>query len=174
MIIGIDLGTTTTKAVLIENSRLTQKTKIIASDAVTAATGVFGKIVQEEKIPLNLIKVIKITGAGASKIKDDIFNIPTSIVNEIDAIGTGGMYLSGMDNIIITNIGTGTAIIEANSLGISHLGGTGVGGGTITGLAKKTAANCEIKRNYQSCRYGKCKHCGSASERYNGHRFEFS
>jgi type II pantothenate kinase len=41
------------------------------------------------------------------------------------------------DSIIIANVGTGTAIIEAGKDGIVHLGGSGVGGGTIHGLAKK-------------------------------------
>ena len=144
MIIGIDVGATTTKAVSIEDGRLTRKVKIKASDAVTAATGAFGKIVLENKIPMNVITGIRITGVGAPKIKNDIFGIPTSVVNEITAIGTGGMFLSGMDNIIIANIGTGTAIIEANEHGISHFGGLGVGGGTIIGLAKKLLPTAEF------------------------------
>ncbi|MPN52826.1 Type II pantothenate kinase [bioreactor metagenome] len=47
------------------------------------------------------------------------------------------MFLSGRDNVIIANIGTGTSVIEATKDKITHLGGTGVGGGTITGLAKE-------------------------------------
>ena len=144
MIIGIDVGATTTKAVSIEDGKLTRKVKIKASDAVTAATGAFGKIVLENKIAINVITGIRITGVGAPKIKNDIFGIPTSVVNEITAIGTGGMFLSGMDNIVIANIGTGTAIIEANERGISHFGGSGVGGGTIIGLAKKLLPTAEF------------------------------
>jgi len=137
MIIGIDIGSTTTKAVSIENGKVTKKIKTKAQDAVTAATGAFGKIILENNIKINAIEKIAITGAGASKIKDDIFGIPTGRVNEIEAIGIGGMFLSGMSNIIITNIGTGTVIIEAGDRGIFHFGGSGVGGGTILGLAKK-------------------------------------
>ncbi|MCL2270693.1 MAG: pantothenate kinase [Treponema sp.] len=144
LIIGIDIGATTTKVVSIENGRLIRKVKTRASDAVTAATGAFGKIVLENEITMDVIKGIKITGVGASKIKNDIFGIPTSRVDEIKAIGTGGMFLSGMDNIIITNIGTGTAIIEANGRSISHFGGSGVGGGTIIGLAKKMLPTAEF------------------------------
>lgn len=137
MIIGIDIGSTTTKAVSIENGKVTRRIKIKASDAVTAAAGAFGNITLENNISINAVEKIKITGAGASKIKNDIFGIPTDKVNEIEAIGIGGMFLSGMSNIIITNIGTGTVIIEAGDNGISHFGGSGVGGGTILGLAKK-------------------------------------
>jgi type II pantothenate kinase len=137
LIIGIDIGATTTKAVSVEDGKLIRKVKTKAYDAVTAATGAFGKIVLENEITMNVIKGIRITGVGAPKIKSDIFGIPTSRIDEIRAIGTGGMFLSKMDNIIIANIGTGTAIIEANKQGISHFGGSGVGGGTILGLAKK-------------------------------------
>jgi type II pantothenate kinase len=144
MIIGIDIGSTTTKAVSIENGKLTRRVKTKALDAVTAATGALGKIVLENGIKMDAIERIKITGAGAPKIKDDIFGIPTGRVNEFDAIGIGGMFLSGMKNIIITNIGTGTVIIEAGDRGISHFGGTGVGGGTILGLAKKLLPTAEF------------------------------
>jgi len=144
LIIGIDIGATITKAVSIENGKLIRKVRTKALDAVTSATGAFGKIVLENEIAMNVIERIKITGVGASKIKNDIFGIPTSKVDEIKAIGTGGMFLSGMDNIIITNIGTGTAIIEANEKSISHFGGSGVGGGTIIGLAKKLLPTAEF------------------------------
>ena len=144
MIIGIDVGATITKVVSVEDGKLTRKVKTRASDAVTAATGAFGKIIMENGISLDNISCIRITGVGASKIKNDIFGIPTSRVDEIRAIGTGGMYLSGMENIIITNIGTGTAIIEASKQGISHFGGSGVGGGTIIGLAKKLLPTAEF------------------------------
>ena len=155
MIIGIDIGSTTTKVVSIENGKLTRKIKARASDAVTAATGAFGKIVLENGIKIDTIEKIKITGAGASKIKDDIFGIPTGRVNEIEAIGIGGMFLSGMNNIIITNIGTGTVIIEAGEQGIFHFGGSGVGGGTILGLAKKLLPTAEFSGIMELAKTGK-------------------
>jgi type II pantothenate kinase len=144
MIIGIDIGTTTTKAVTIENGKLTMKIKTRAADAVTAATGAFGKMILENNIAMASIEAILITGVGASKIKNDIFGIPTRHVDEIHAIGTGGMFLSGLDNIIITNIGTGTVIIEASKKSIVHFGGSGVGGGTVYGLSKHLLPTAEF------------------------------
>jgi len=155
LIIGIDIGTTITKAVSIENGKLIKKIKTRASDAVTAATGAFGKIVLENGIKIDAVKKIRITGAGASKIKDDIFGIPTGRVNEIEAIGIGGMFISGMSGIIITNIGTGTVIIEAGERGISHFGGSGVGGGTILGLAKKLLPTAEFNGILELAKTGK-------------------
>lgn len=174
MIIGIDIGSTTTKAVSIEDGKLTRQVKTRAEDAVTAATGALGKIVLENGIKMDAIKKIKITGAGASKIKEDIFGIPTIRVKEIDAIGIGGMFLTGrefsaklggglnMGNIIITNIGTGTVIIEAGEIEgkryISHFGGTGVGGGTILGLAKKMLPTAEFNGILELAKTGTLSH----------------
>ena len=154
MIIGIDIGSTTTKAISIENGKFTRKIKTRASDAVTSATGAFGKIVLENGIKIDAVEAIMITGAGASKIKNNIFGIPTKRVDEIEAIGIGGMFLSGMNGIIITNIGTGTVIIEAGDRGISHFGGSGVGGGTILGLAKRLLPTAEFNGIMELARTG--------------------
>jgi type II pantothenate kinase len=158
LIIGIDIGATTTKAVSIEDGKLIRKVKIKASDEVTAATGAFGKIVLDNGIDIGVVKEIRITGAGAAKIKGDIFGIPTARIGEIKAIGRGGMFLSGMDNIIITNIGTGTVIIEANEHEISHYGGSGVGGGTIIGLAKKLLPTAEFNGIIKLAQTGDLSH----------------
>jgi len=47
------------------------------------------------------------------------------------------MFLSKKESVIISNIGTGTSVIEATKDKITHLGGTGIGGGTIIGLSKE-------------------------------------
>ena len=145
MIIGIDIGSTTTKAVSLESGRVVKRIKTKAIDAVTSAAGAFGKLMLENGIKMPEIRKIMITGAGATKIEGALFGIPTEKVSEIEAIGTGGMFLSGEDNIIIANIGTGTAIIEARKEKITHLGGSGVGGGTILGLAKKLISISDFK-----------------------------
>ena len=141
MIIGIDIGSTTTKAVSLENGRVLKKIKTRAEDAVTSATGAFGKMILENSIKMADIQRIMITGAGATKIEGDLFGLPTQKVSEIAALGAGGMFLSALetaaDRIVIVNIGTGTAVIEAGKDSIIHLGGSGVGGGTILGLAKR-------------------------------------
>jgi type II pantothenate kinase len=137
MIIGIDIGSTTTKAVAVQNGEVIKTVKTKAFDAITSATGALGKIITESNLKISAVEKIIITGAGALKIKDDIFGIPTHKIDEITAIGIGGMFLSKKENVIISNIGTGTSIIEANKNKITHIGGTGIGGGTITGLSKE-------------------------------------
>jgi len=162
LIIGIDIGSTTTKAVSIKDGKVFKCQTICLApmarsqqDAITAATGALGKIVMENRIDIKDIEKIKITGAGSSKIKENIFGIPTGRVNEIEAVGIGGMFLSGLKNIIITNIGTGTVIIEAGDSGIKHYGGSGIGGGTILGLAKKLLPTAEYSGIMELAKTGK-------------------
>ena len=145
MIIGIDIGSTITKAVSLEDGKMEKKIKTKAEDSLSSASGALGKIILENSIKMSDIARIMITGAGATKIEGDLFGIPTEKVSEITAIGVGGMFLSGQENILIVNIGTGTVIIEARKDKIIHLGGTGVGGGTILGLGKKLLSLSDFK-----------------------------
>lgn len=137
MIIGIDIGSTTTKAVAIKKGVVIRTVKTRAYDAITSATGALGKMLVESNLSFSAVEKIVVTGVGSLFIKDKIFGIPTERIDEIEAIGLGGMYLCKRDSVVIANIGTGTSIIEANRDKITHLGGTGVGGGTITGLSKE-------------------------------------
>ena len=158
MIIGIDIGSTTTKAVSIQEGRVIHKIKTRALDAVTSATGAFGKMIVENGIKISEIRRIMITGAGAGKLREDLFGIPTGKADEIKSIGIGGIFLAGRDNIIIANIGTGTAIIDARSDGVSHLGGSGVGGGTILGLAKRLLSVSEFSGVMELAEKGSLSH----------------
>ena len=57
------------------------------------------------------------------------------IISEIDAIGFGGATLANYSNCIVASIGTGTAIVHFADHTARHVGGTGIGGGTIKGLS---------------------------------------
>ncbi len=57
-----------------------------------------------------------------------------SIIAEIDAIGFGGAALANSDNCVVVSMGTGTAIVHFANNSAKHVGGSGVGGGTIKGL----------------------------------------
>jgi type II pantothenate kinase len=137
MVIGIDIGSTTTKVAAVNGGKGIIMVKTRAVDAITSATGAFGKLLVENNLSLSNIEKINITGVGAARIPGNLFGISTNRIDEMTAIGTGGRYLAKKDRIIISNIGTGTAIIEVDGARITHLGGTGVGGGTITGLARQ-------------------------------------
>ena len=82
---------------------------------------------------------LAVTGGRHLELGDIIDSTPIVHVNEIDAIGTGSMSLSGLseeESVIIVSAGSGTACIHAHKGQFLHCSGTGVGGGTVMGLSK--------------------------------------
>ncbi len=141
-VIGIDVGGSTTKIVgfrgSTDRSSLIEPIFVRATDPVTATFGAFGKFLDENDLTLDDIEKVKITGAGSSFITKPIYDLPCTRVEEFRAIGLGGLYLSGYRTAIVASLGTGTAIVHAEEGKTPrHLGGTGVGGGTLVGLSKK-------------------------------------
>ena len=57
------------------------------------------------------------------------------VISEIDAIGFGGGALSDCSDCIVVSMGTGSAVVQFANNKAKHVGGSGVGGGTIKGLA---------------------------------------
>jgi len=58
-----------------------------------------------------------------------------TIIAEIDAIGFGGAALAKCNECVVVSMGTGSAIVHFANNSAQHLGGSGVGGGTIKGLS---------------------------------------
>ncbi len=136
-IIGIDIGGSTTKIVGYVNGEIFSPLIVKASEPVASVYGAFGKFLTTNKLSINDIEKVMITGVGSSFITDKIYGIPTGRVDEFIAVGLGGQHLSGLSKAIIVSMGTGTALIMADGDKIRHLGGTGIGGGTLLGLSNK-------------------------------------
>lgn len=141
-VIGIDVGGSTTKIVgFSREGELISPMFVKATDPVTSVYGAFGRFTLENHLSLDDIERIMMTGVGSAFITEPIYNLECRPVSEFTSVGTGGLYLSGLDEAIVVSMGTGTAIIHAknteNGSVNEYLGGTGVGGGTIIGLARK-------------------------------------
>ncbi|MBR4204925.1 MAG: type II pantothenate kinase [Clostridia bacterium] len=142
IIIGIDIGGSTTKIVGFDTSvpftRLIQPLFVRAADPITSIYGAFGKFLDENDLTLDDIEKVMVTGAGSSYLSRPIYGLPSEPIAEFKSIGLGGLYLSGLDRAIIASCGTGTALVYAeDGKDPLYLGGTGVGGGTLVGLSKK-------------------------------------
>ena len=137
IIIGIDIGGSTTKIISLDNKRLLSPMQVKAHDPITSVYGAFGKYISENNMSISDIDKIMVTGVGSTFIKENIYDIPTFHVPEFNALGLGGLYLSGLENAIIVSMGTGTAFVKAEGSRMTHIGGTGVGGGTLLGLSSK-------------------------------------
>lgn len=141
VIIGIDVGGSTTKIVGFRGEESLGSTFVHATDPITSLYGAFGKFTVEHGIDLSDIEKVIVTGTGSSYIKDSIYGLPCVHEAEFTCVGKGGLYLSGLSEAIVVSMGTGTALVHAkrgsNGIITNYLGGTGVGGGTLIGLSKK-------------------------------------
>ena len=139
VILGIDVGGSTTKIVgFNSNKDLISPILVTANDPITSLYGAFGKFTDKNSISLSEIDKIMVTGVGSSYITKPLHGVPCNHCTEFECIGLGGLYLSGLDEAIVVSMGTGTAIVHAKkNSSPKYLGGTGVGGGTLTGISKK-------------------------------------
>lgn len=135
-IIGIDVGGSTTKIIGIEHGRIKSPLFISAADPITSLFGAFGKYLYDNKIPLSEIQQVVLTGVGSAYIQTPLYGLPTAKVDEFIANAFGAKHESGIEEAIIVSMGTGTSFLHVNGEDISHIGGTGIGGGTLLGLAR--------------------------------------
>lgn len=146
VVIGIDVGGSTTKIVgLKEDASILATLKVEAADPITSAYGALGKFINENNLALEDIEQIILTGVGSSLFKKGVYGIPTQVVDEFKAIGLGGLALSKKEEGLIVSMGTGTAFVYAGKNSIKHIGGSGVGGGTILGLCGKLCGATSFK-----------------------------
>ena len=138
IVLGIDIGSSATKIVAMDESKtILNSLKVSASDPVTAMYGAVGKILCEERMQIADVEAVMLTGMGASYVEGDVYGLPTTKVTEFDALGTGGLYLTGLEETVVGSIGTGTVFVYAGPEGIWHIGGSAVGGGTLVGLSSR-------------------------------------
>jgi len=138
MVLGIDVGGSTTKIVGLKlTGECIGMMQVEAGDQITSAFGAFGKFTSTYGLHIDNIEQIVVTGVGASYLDAGMYNIPTKRVDEFLAIGLGGLNLAQLSEAIIVSVGTGTALVKATKNGISHIGGSGVGGGTLINLAER-------------------------------------
>jgi type II pantothenate kinase len=138
MIVGIDIGGSTTQGVLLRNGKISGYASIHASDELASAAGCLGRILSDSRVRVDQIRYVAATGGGAKALGKTLLGIPVKKVGEIKAMGLGGLTLTKKRKCFVVSIGTGTAMVSVTDSGkaIRHVGGTGIGGGTLKGLFK--------------------------------------
>lgn len=89
IIVGIDVGGSTTKIVGFNGKTLLSPMYVRATDPIASIYGAFGKFASQNKIPLSQIGRIMITGVGSTYIDNNIYGITTEHVDEFAATGRG-------------------------------------------------------------------------------------
>lgn len=140
LIVGIDVGSSRTKSVVYEGSQIVALKTIINDDISNAAQSILKMVLLAADRKIEDVERVAISGSGGSRlVGDTLLGLPVTRVDEIKAIGLGGLELSGKQRALVVSMGTGTALVVASDKGrkIEHIGGTGVGGGTIEGLSRR-------------------------------------
>lgn len=145
MLIGIDVGISTTKIVGVKNGEIISPIRITAVDPVTSLYGAFGKYLYDNNIGLADIEQVMLTGVGSAYITQPVYGLPTTKCDEFVADGLGARYESGIDNAIVVSMGTGTSFVKCEGNKLEHIGGIGTGGGTLQGLSRLLLNTSDIK-----------------------------
>lgn len=124
--VGIDLGGTAAKLVACRGREILvcEKQPVCPAESALAAF----RAHHDLPVPARVV----LTGIRAAADPMAAGGIP--VVPEFEAIGAGGLALAGLDEALVVSMGTGTALIQAAGNSFRHLGGSGVGGGTLCGL----------------------------------------
>jgi type II pantothenate kinase len=125
--IGIDRGASFTDFAVIESGNLVETLSIEKRDW-QSITSAYDRIADRYQSHRSVF-----TGSFAEM--PDRMKKKVQMIPEIDAIGFGGSALANYNDCIVVSIGTGTAIVHFSKQGARHVGGTGMGGGTIKGLS---------------------------------------
>lgn len=143
--IGIDVGISTTKIVGIREGKVVSPLRIKATDPVTSLYGAFGKYLYDNKISLSDVDRVILTGVGAAYINKPVYGLPTERAEEFLADGLGAQFESRLQKMIVVSMGTGTSLVRCDGKDIRHIGGIGIGGGTLSGLSRLLLQTDDVK-----------------------------
>lgn len=133
--VGVDLGSTATKlAARGARGLVVQRQPPVRGDGPTAQA--VEDFLDWAGIPRQQVEELTLTGVRTSFLTRPVLGLPTFTVPEFEAIGLGGLSLSGLERALVVSMGTGTALVLAGPSGCAHLGGSGIGGGTLLGLGR--------------------------------------
>ena len=133
--IGIDFGITNSDVVICSNNNFSYKSLRSEKNIHLSLNNIIKNVQEESKI-----KSIAVTGGKHLDLPDNFDGQKIVKKNEINCIGFGAKKISQLDsNFLVLSCGSGTACVAYENETATHLGGTGLGGGTIRGLCKLAA-----------------------------------
>lgn len=161
MILALDFGASTVDSVRMQNGTIGAIQTFESLDTVTHDLSAF---LNESGVDISGISHIRVTGGKSRTFPHEVFGIPVSKVDEIEAIGCGGMFLFRSErrrangHFLVVSMGTGTCMVHVHAavgrISCRHIGGTGVGGGTFLGLAREMLGETDVPRLLERFRRG--------------------
>jgi type II pantothenate kinase len=102
-------------------------------------------------IALDSLASVAVTGGQHKSLPALLGNCAVLSVNEMTAVGRGGQALSLADPddpatpVLVVSAGSGTAVVSARGAAVTHVTGTGVGGGTLLGLGRLLLHTTDVR-----------------------------
>ena len=149
-VIGVDLGASGTKIVLMQGSRLLKSTLKQPEETLEEALDRFGTEGAE---------CITVTGVGAAALPDSLADRKVVKVDEFASLYRGASITAKRLNMIVASVGTGTAFVRITPFGAWHLGGSGVGGGMLQGMSEKLFGRFDPKMLQELAAQGDPENC---------------
>ena len=172
MILGIDVGGSTTKIVGVEDGQIRSAQSIVAADPVTSLFGALGKYIYDNGIDLSDISRIMLTGVGSAYVDGNLYGLPTGKVEEFTANAIGAGHGSGLDRStleikISADKQTRTLVISDNGIGMDKEEMQGGIAGTASGCHSIEFRQGRYCRTARGCRcrshkydIADCRKCG--------------
>lgn len=102
-------------------------------------------------VGLDGLPALAVTGGRHRTLPSAFGRTMITGVPEVDAIGRGGQYLADADDasqpgqpLLVVSAGSGTAVVSTRGDTYAHVTGTGVGGGTLLGLARLLLGTTDV------------------------------
>ena len=162
IVIGIDVGGSTTKIVGVDQGEIQSPMFITATDPVTSLFGAFGKYIYDNGIQLADVEQVMLTGVGSAFVDGPLYGLPTRKADEFVANGLGARHATDIDRLIVVSMGTGTSFVRIDGDRMEHIGGIGIGGGTLLGLSRLLLNTSDIRHVAELARQGDVTRLGKA------------
>ena len=140
MSIGIDMGASAVKLAALEDG------KLVLTHYEPGRGGDIAALCGRLGLDLSRARAVGLAGLSAANTSPGVPGPEPVRVTEPEAIGRGAVLLTGRDDVIVASVGTGTAFVHAKEGVFTHLCGTGVGAGTLTGLAQRVLGISDMRR----------------------------
>jgi type II pantothenate kinase len=143
MLVIADLGGSNTDLLLADDTGATVRSVVCQSLDPTERRTFLDALLTPLDASANEITAVVVTGGRHRRIGETIAGMPVRHVDEIEAIGLGGLLAADVPRALVVSMGTGTAFVSAEPDRITHAAGVALGGGTLRGLAKRLLGTAE-------------------------------
>ncbi|MFA7406679.1 MAG: hypothetical protein WCY93_02425 [Anaerolineaceae bacterium] len=130
--IAVDMGTTNTDLVWLDGGgmhmRKLENLRLPAAEQVRQCLNLVGDALSAD------VK-IGVTGGHYRALPPVLEGFHLNKVDEMRALGLGGLAAADLEEGLVVSAGTGTAMVAARRTAAQHVTGSAVGGGTLLGLA---------------------------------------